>query len=62
MKKNKQRLREMWNTVNKKKPPTMAYLMIDNEKISKAVAEQNCSSPIRETHKINRWFLTGNNG
>lgn len=54
MKKNKQRLREMWNTVNKKKPPPMAYLMIDNEKISKAVAEQNCSSPIRETHKINR--------
>ena len=32
----------------KKKPP-MAYLMIENEKILKAVAEQNYSSPIRET-------------
>ena len=27
----------------------MAYLMIENEKILKAVAEQNYSSPIRET-------------
>ena len=34
--------------IKKKKTP-MAYLMIENEKILKAVAEQNYSSPIRET-------------